>query len=473
MCVRLLKDVVFPVAWAIGANALVFAAIVFKNPAYFYDFQPQINSDAGNFLLIGRNVILHGRFSKQPFEPFTPDHTRAPVYPVIAGLLTAPFGATWPLYVTQVFFHVATVCWLYVALKRYANVAQAKFAAIFLSVDPIVLLMNFQAMSEPLFLLVHTVCVGYWIRVIFVKQSELTYKSAVIGGLLLGVCTLVRVSSLYILPIFLGAAGYFHRHTTRNLCSKCVACLFSFVMLILPWVARNYLMLGYLGFVPAVEAETTYGIGAGAYAIAHGIDTDEAEKRIAEEYNLPTINMYSHPWKYGMSIGDIVERFRLERGQLWLDYWRYLPASAVSAIINAWISHNTNDLARLTGSTFSGPKRGNLRAGAWAAALAQLQQNPFWLNVAFIYYYAFLSCVIALAATGTIVALRSPNLRGIVIVLSLVALYYHASIALIGPEAYWRHRHMLAPLLALAASRALGWVRNKLQGNMLHINKYG
>jgi 4-amino-4-deoxy-L-arabinose transferase-like glycosyltransferase len=81
-----------------------------------------------------------------------PDILRTPVCPVFAGAFEIAGGPGF-LYLAQAALH-AIACWLLFALIRpYFGASAAFWASLLMAIDPLLVLSNFEAMSEPLFLL--------------------------------------------------------------------------------------------------------------------------------------------------------------------------------------------------------------------------------------------------------------------------------------------------------------------------------
>ena len=84
-----------PITLCFGINAAIFAGIAIKNPEYLLDYRLNSNPDAVHYVLIGRNMLLHGQFSRSEGAPYAPDMLRTPIYPLFSGRLDV-IGSHWP-----------------------------------------------------------------------------------------------------------------------------------------------------------------------------------------------------------------------------------------------------------------------------------------------------------------------------------------------------------------------------------------
>ena len=76
-------------------NLTVFAGIASERPEYLSDYRLNANSDARDYVKLGRNFLIEGQYSRNTAAPYTCDVLRTPIYPLFAGsldLITVAFG---------------------------------------------------------------------------------------------------------------------------------------------------------------------------------------------------------------------------------------------------------------------------------------------------------------------------------------------------------------------------------------------
>ena len=141
-----------PILVCFGINSALFAGIALNQREYFLDYKLNNNPDAVHYVLEGRNTLLQGQFSRSLAPPFVPDMVRTPVYPVFAGALDL-CGKALAIYLVQALLQVAACVVIYKFVERHFGARAAFFASLFLATDLMWAISNFEAMSEPLFVL--------------------------------------------------------------------------------------------------------------------------------------------------------------------------------------------------------------------------------------------------------------------------------------------------------------------------------
>ncbi|MFH1484824.1 MAG: hypothetical protein ABIH46_02030, partial [Chloroflexota bacterium] len=90
----------------LGINLGIGALIAVNRPAYLADYRLSTNPDAKQYVLLGRNLLLHGHYSRCQQPPYLPDMMRTPVYPLFAGGLDI-VGKAGAIYLVQAVLHAA------------------------------------------------------------------------------------------------------------------------------------------------------------------------------------------------------------------------------------------------------------------------------------------------------------------------------------------------------------------------------
>ena len=268
-------------------NAALFTFIGVSRPAYLQQYNTNSNPDAHHYVLLGENFWSKGVYSRESGPPYRPDINRTPVYPLLAGGIQVVFEAIWPLYALQCAFGLATAVFVYlIGIKLYGRTL-GLWAALLYALDPMMAILNFEAMSEVLFVLLSTATMVSWVRATTDDVSErLSVLRYALVGLLTGISILTRPTALY-LPVALIIIEVILR-LVRNDRQRSLAPLTLMVVayvVAIPWAVRNQMVFG----VPRLTAIDSlilfYYVAAGAYQVQFGIDKFE----IAQTRSRPTM----------------------------------------------------------------------------------------------------------------------------------------------------------------------------------------
>ena len=184
-------------------------------------------------LAAGRGFTLDGR---------NPTAYRPCLYPLLlAGLDRAGLGGSTPLAVVQILLGTATVVLVFIAVNAVGSRAGAVVAGVLAAVDPLLVHNTALRMTETLAALL--LAAGVWTLAQLPRRH--TFPRGLLMGLVLGLAVLCRPSlGLLLLAILVVAA----------VCRSAAPALTGPVILgvvvgaaacELPWVARNWLRLGY------------------------------------------------------------------------------------------------------------------------------------------------------------------------------------------------------------------------------------
>src|SRR5262245_1448232 len=233
------------VVLCLGLNAVLFVAIGCRRPDYLIDYRLNPNPDAHHYVLLGRNVFLHGAYSRSDGPPFVPDMLRTPVYPVFAGGLDL-LGGAGAIYAAQALLHAGSCLLLFCLVRELIGQKAAVWASLFLASDIMVVSSNFVAMSESLFLflmLASAVCL--WpVRGLGGEESRGWRLFG--GGILLGLAILTRPAALY-LPVIVVVSYLIVGRARRQLkmaALQLACCLLPVLLLVGGCVARNAAVFG-------------------------------------------------------------------------------------------------------------------------------------------------------------------------------------------------------------------------------------
>jgi hypothetical protein len=243
-------------------------------------------------------------------------------------------------------------------------------------------------------------------------------------------------------------------------------------MFVLPWIARNAAVFGIARVSTADSINLIYFAGAGAYAWERGESVGEAQEQIAKENGIISLAQSNNMWTVDKPVRELDSELRAVTTQVLQKYPRSLVLATLCGIGKSLVSHNVYDLADMAGQDWHAPGLALALRGNWAAFGDQLKRNEPFLIAAFIYQTLFALVTVSLAGIGAIIGLTVGGLRGPTVALMAVTAYYLLTIAVVGLDAYQRHRSALIPLCCLFAAVAVGKVCGHLPNGPLKPRPY-
>lgn len=427
-----------------------------RNPAYLRDYRLNLNPDARHYVQLGRNLFLKGVYSRQQGEPYQPDMLRTPVYPVVAGSLDVMLGPGL-LYAFQGICRAATSLTVYGFCARRFGRPVGLLAGVLVSVDLMLAVLAMEAMSEILFNVFATLAVLLWLQVLSEPRKGLGSVAASIAlGILVGLATLIRPASLY-LPLVLAIAGILcSRPGVRQLILRRAAVMFAVsVATILPWVVRNAIVFGVPRLTTADSINLVYFAGAGAYAVEFGIPLEETQQRIANEYDLATLFESNNDWVGNRGVKLLDRQQRTAIPKILAKHPRSLIKATFIGLAKSTMAHNVDVYANMSSRKWEPPGVDKLASHQYSRFFKLLFLNDPLLVFLCIWEILYAGIIGVLSIFGAVAGLRSADLRRPILYLLLIAAYYVATIAVVGLDAYSRHRAMLVPIQCVLAAVAI------------------
>ena len=436
------------VALSLAISAVIFAAIFESYPEYLRDYRLTDNPDALHYVLLGRNVILKGFYSRCEVPPFVPDMFRTPVYPLFAGgldVLAGPAG----IYVVQAMIHAVTCCLVFVIARRHFGTAAGWFASLLLATDLMLSISDFEAMSEPLFNF-FTVLVAYFLlgNVPPEDGKARRFWRLVPGGLCLSAAVLTRPAGQYLLAIYavsLLIVGIRERRIGGAMRDVVLLTCVTVIPLSF-WVARNYLLFSVPKLTYVSNMNLTYYVSAGAYQVEHGVSAKVAQEMVQHEFGLPPLILAHNEWLSGMTVAELDAALGAAWRKALFKYPRSLAVASLKAVAKASVSHNVGVLARMTGREWKAPGMGDL-IRLRSEAFARLLDNGTPLAMAFAWQLFHIAVTLLFAFVGLALSVKMPETRHVTFVLAAIIAYFYATVMLFGPEAYCRCRSPILPFL--------------------------
>jgi 4-amino-4-deoxy-L-arabinose transferase-like glycosyltransferase len=453
-----LGDMLSIAALAIVLDTVIAVFIGLSHPAYLHDdYRLSFNPDATHYVMLGRNFWQHGEYSRMEGPPYTADVLRTPVYPLVAGALDLTTAGIWPLFAFQAACRVALALSVYILGFAIFGRWPSLLAALFVAGDFSLAVLDFEPMSEGLCNVLVTVAVLLWLGEIGrFREVAAKLRRAILIGALLGLAILTRPAMLY-LPLVLGCLWLvlaIYGMNIRYFAHGC--CLFlTAVLLIAPWVARNYLVFGVAHLTTADAINLVYFAGAGSYAVEHNIKLTKAQEMIQKEHGLVSLVECNNPWTIDRPVDQVDAQMRAATPAVLLKYPSSLVIASLTGIGKALVAHNVGDLAAMAGREWHPPGLNAALSGDWNTFSKALGQNSALLASAFVWEVLFACALAVLGALGSLFGLLSRQWRWPVFCLLLPVLYNLLTIGVVGLDAYGRHRATLTPLIALLAGIAL------------------
>jgi 4-amino-4-deoxy-L-arabinose transferase-like glycosyltransferase len=468
-------------AWAatllcLAVNLAVFAGVALQRPEYLRDARLCSNPDAWHYVLLGRNMLLTGHYSRCEGPPYVPDMLRPPVYPLFAGALDL-LGGPAATYLAQALLQAGSCLLLYRLVRRAFGGRAALWASLFLATDLMLAVYNFESMSEPLFVflvLASSACVlpvllSAGARVPqcgpLAERVDHTTARLLGGGLFLGLAILTRPVGLYLPLVFATvvlALNLWRGQTAAGLVGAGIL-LLPVLLLVGAWVARNDAVFG-LPRVSTVEPVVQdYFLGAGAYELHDQVSLEEAQAAISREFHLPPSVVVQNPWTGDRPVAEMDAALRGARPAILAKYPRELVLASVLGVGKATFSHNVEDLAQLLGTPWIAPGTDALLHGQ-PEAFARLEQDGPVLGGAFVWQLLHVLLALGFGCLGVATAVYCRATRPAALVLLAVLAYLYLTVALFGLEAFYRCRIPALPFLYAFAGYGWAWLVRRRTG---------
>ena len=236
--------------------------------AYFTWAPPDYAAADTDYDEIAQNLVAGKGFSlpldRKSSELGAPDSklravpvaTRTPAYPLFLAAIYKVFGRRVRLvYAAQAFLDMLSALLLYALTLRITGSDKAAMLSAFMYA----LYMPFMSqtailLNEPLFnFLILAFCLlAVWA---FDKPSFLRFSLA---GAALGLTTLCRPTTFLFPAFFVGTMLILHWKQLRKTIVPSLAFVAGFMLIIAPWVIRNYIVLDYFGLVGSLAGEQIY-----------------------------------------------------------------------------------------------------------------------------------------------------------------------------------------------------------------------
>ncbi len=235
---------------------------------------PTIKGDDGYFEMSNDFLNGHG-IAAELGGKFVPSPLRPPAYPVFMASLLFLFHSYFVTILGQMLLgSFIPVLGLLIARELFSerfpqwqNIAL--WTGIFLALEPLGILLSDIFYTETFFTFFFLFSVLYFFRY-FKVQS---YKNILMSSVLLAVATLAKPTVQYV-PIFASLFILFHwrRNLSKKICLQAAAFALLFLVILTPWLYRNYRQFGVVGMSAQVDYNLYVYLVPSVLAVEKGTD---------------------------------------------------------------------------------------------------------------------------------------------------------------------------------------------------------
>ena len=440
-------------------NGFVFLKIYTSNPKYLIDYRLNKNPDAVHYVLLGTNFIQKGVYSRQDRPPYKPDILRTPVYPVLAGIILTYAKQIWALYFVQILCTILSAIFIYlITYNITSNVILSILPSVLFLVDPLTISLNFQAMSESVFLLIFLGSIYCFLRA-FRMENNLNKNRIyiIVASTLLSLSILTRPAALYFPLVLLPFMIVKFRCNIKKMLINLALTYGILFLLICPWYIRNYKTYGLLKISNAASINLLHFAAAGVYQLKYKISRNEAESMIIKKYNVPSLSEMNNFWLSKMPV-NIMDELATKAGlKIILDNPVLFLRATLIGITKAFISHNAADFAYIFNSHYVRPGLRSIIKKQPQVAVKRLLENEY-LIIAILVYQILVNVltILLFLISGVYIVFYKRELPSMIL-LSCI-LYFLATVAIVGIDAYSRHRYPIVPFVLITISVWMNYV---------------
>lgn len=410
--------------------------------------------DSGSYIGPALTLLEYGRFSVSPADLMRPELVRTPVYPAFIAAVQYFCGPSLlAVAVVQVFVSLIALAAAFSMARYLWGQSAACVAIVLLALDLSGFLYSQLILSECLFMVLLILALQCGVRLIIKGRGA---GPAFGLGLFLGLATLTRPVTYYLLPLLalLVLAALWHaRRRFLPALGLVLLMILPLALLVGGWQYRNYQVAGINGLSNIVGENLLKYWAAEVVAKRDGITRLEAENKLLDELGRPE--------EKGLPPRELMRIYQAKSIQVLKDHPRLVAEGMARGAVTMLLMPLVPDVMDYLGlqhetSPLSDFVR--LPLGEWATKW--LGNRPWELaaHLGGLLYLLFIY-VGALVSLGLI--LRGGGRAWAQVLLWLVLLYI-IGIAL-GPSAYGRLRSPVMPLLCMAAGAGWAWLSGRMR----------
>ncbi|MBI2096555.1 MAG: glycosyltransferase family 39 protein [Candidatus Sungbacteria bacterium] len=395
---------------------------------------PSLTGDSNHYRILAENLIQKRAFDIYPDRP-SPDSLRTPGYPVFLALLYF-IGQTW---VGAVFLQSAVMGFIpvlvYLIGKRAVSEGVGFVAGVLSAFDPIQIFYSTLTLSDALFVLVLLLAV-YALLTVY-RESKAWW--ILLAGGLLGFAVLVRPIGQFLIIPALGFL-FFRRPDRKRFLVASGWLLAGFLLVVAPWSVRNKLLFN------SWQLSAIGNFNAAYFTMLFleqrtGISADEWQRQLVRSAGTEDLGLLR-------SVDGGALSLKFARSVV-LEHPVAYTTFHIVKMIPFFLNDGLRDIVRLTG-IYKAPLPNvsrSLLAGEYQLLWREVRAGG--VNTVLLVTGALaMLAVLALAAVGAVVGMRSSEMRLVIYFFLFIILYFGL---LTGPVANARYRMPAMPFLLILA----------------------
>lgn len=410
--------------------------------------------DTGSYVGPAQALLETGRFAQSPAKPDQPELVRTPGYPALIAAVQYFFGpGLLPVAVVQTIISLVTMIAAFNIARHLWGSSAACLCIVLMALDLSGFLYSQQIITECLFTALLTLAIFCGVRLILQGQGA----GLALGlGLFLGLATLTRPISYYLIPllaIFVLLALWRVRRRFLPALGLVLIMIIPLVLVVGGWQYRNHQVAGVSGLSNIVGENLLKYWAAEVVAMRDGITRLEAENRLLDELGRPR--------EKGLPSKEVMRLYKEKTIQVMTSHPDLVFKGVLRGAMTTLLVPLVPDVMTYLGlKPDSGPMGDFLRMpmGDWTAKW--LGNRP-WELAAHLGALLYLLFVYAGALISLGLLLRGGKQAWAHVMVWLVILYI-IGIAL-GPSAYGRLRAPVMPLLCVAAGAGWAWASGRMR----------
>ncbi len=441
-----------PIYIAFGIFLIALIVRLFFLPPSFTDAQFDPGSVAfDGYYEIANNLLDGNGFSRSIQPPYVPDSVRMPLYPLIIAAIVTIFGSYKALFIIQTILGSISAVLAWLIARRFVGAGISLFVGLATALEPYTAYFTGTILTETIFttIFLGAVCV-------FLKYlSDRNLIMLACTTFLLGIATLIRPTTQYVPLIVLAIALWNSSFDFRRFFFvEAPIVLGIFLLVLSPWIIRNYKTFGSIGLVVQPVSTLFVFLVPSTIALEKGISYEEAATQFLDQERLGSIEE--------INLGNAHEYKPRALAEL-----KKHPVGLVKSIFVTGITFLTHDgYASMLSNrgysiSFAHPPLSELirHPGDALRFFADLMRGPEALVVLGRIFWILTTI---LAVTGAFVFWMKKGLTPqLLLIVGLIA-YFAATTILIGLAVNARFRVPVNPFIFMFAGYAFGWILSLL-----------
>lgn len=291
--------------------------------------------DPGQYYNLALGIVQSGSFSNF-------GATRTPGYPVFLSIIFFLFGPKiWVVSLIQIFISICSLLLLYLLVKNIFGLKVALIAASLYAIDPHVIIISNEIMTETLFSLffIATILLSY----IAIKKKDI--KLFLIVGFLLGITTLIRPVSQYFPFIIIMIILLYRGLKWPFKLKAIIAFVFIFIITIFPWLFRNQLEYNHFAF-SSMGGRALFEAAMWAEVAKSGKPKDEIKNVFKQKTEALIPGGENNPFVISKVYGQVAKKYIFENVQ-------FYSQQHFKRMVNIFINVGTKSICNRLGFEYS------------------------------------------------------------------------------------------------------------------------